>query len=147
MRNVLGIMCLVLVATSGCSGIRRTELPANILEEQSEVAQLQRIRSGRGQFLHCNSCHVLRADAPPPRFGETLGPHLEGIVGRSAASVEDFDYTETLRALDLVWDEETLDRWLQQPQAMIPAMCEPFLGIANPGHRRALIAYLKNPGN
>ena len=96
--------------------------------------------------MHCNSCHEIDAAAPPP-FGDSLGPHLEQIVGRESASVEGFAYTEELQALDLVWDEETLDLWLQQPQALVPAMCEPFMGIAKPEHRKALIAYLKNPAN
>ena len=147
MRDVFSVVVLVLVAAAGCSNVRSTEMPASVLEQPSEEAQLQLIRSGRGQFLHCNSCHVLKADTPPPRFGDKLGPHLEGIVGRPAASVEGFEYTETLRALDLVWDAQTLDRWLENPQAMVPAMCEPFTGMANADHRRALVAYLKNPGD
>ena len=96
--------------------------------------------------MHCNSCHEIDAAAPPP-FGDSLGPHLEHIVGRQSASVEGFAYTEELQALDLVWDEETLDLWLQQSQALVPATCEPFMGIAKPEHRKALIAYLKNPAN
>jgi cytochrome c2 len=61
--------------------------------------------------------------------------------------VEGFEYTETLQVLDLIWGEETLDRWLWQPQAMVPATCEPFMGMANPEHRQTLIAYLKTPNN
>jgi cytochrome c2 len=106
--------------------------------------QRQLAAAGRSQFLHCNSCHVVDAAAPPP-FGDSLGPHLEGIVGRPAASVEGFAYTEELQAMDLVWDEETLDSWLRQPQAMVPSMCEPFTGIASPKSRKALIAFLKDP--
>ncbi len=87
---------------------------------------------------------MVDADAPPP-FGDDLGPHLENIVGRPAASVDGFEYSEEMRALDVVWDEATLDDWLKQPQALVPDLCMPFLGIANPEHRRALIAYLSNP--
>jgi cytochrome c len=68
-------------------------------------------------------------------------------VGRPSASVDGFAHTEALRTLDLVWDEETLDLWLQQPQALVSAMCEPFMGMSNPENRKALIAYLKNPAN
>ena len=57
--------------------------------------------TGRSQFLHCNSRHVVDAAAPPP-FGDSLGAHLEDIVGRPAASVEGFEYTDELAALDLV---------------------------------------------
>jgi cytochrome c2 len=59
--------------------------------------------------------------------------------------VEGFAYTEALQALEIVWDEETLDQWLRTPETMVPVMCEPFTGIDNPEQRKALIAYLKNP--
>jgi cytochrome c len=52
-----------------------------------------------------------------------------------------------LQALDLVWDEEALDQWLERPQVMVPAMCEPFMGMANAEHRQALIEYLKTPND
>lgn len=96
--------------------------------------------------MRCNSCHAVDAAAPPP-FGGSLGPHLENIVGRASASAENFAYTEQLRGLDLVWDEETLDRWLAQPDEMVPGMCETFDGMPDAEQRKALIAYLKNPSD
>ncbi|MDJ0699079.1 MAG: c-type cytochrome [Woeseiaceae bacterium] len=137
----------VLLVAAGCSSVRNTEPSSGALiasAAEADEAQQRLVKKGRSQFLHCNSCHVVDAAAPPP-FGDSLGPHLEHIVGRVSASVEGFAYSEELQALDVVWDEETLDRWLQQPEAMVPAMCEPFMGMANPEHRKALIAYLKNP--
>ena len=73
------------------------------------------------------------------------GPHLEAIVGRKVAAVEGFEYTEALRAQTFVWTEEQLDKWLERPQQLVPDMCMPFMGLANPDVRKALIAYLKNP--
>ena len=136
-----------LFAAAGCSSVRGTE-PAMRQSAASiaaaRAAQQRLIAIGRSQFLHCNSCHVVDAAAPPP-FGADQGPHLEGIVGRRAAGVDGFAYTDALRALDLVWTEEALDVWLQQPQAMVSGMCEPFLGMADAEQRQALIEYLKNP--
>ena len=144
--NLVVLISAILFAAAGCSSVGSTSpLPGTPIASAGE-AQQQLAAKGRSQFLHCNSCHVLDAAAPPP-FGDSLGPHLERIVGRPSASVEGFAYTEKLQALDLVWDEETLDQWLQQPQAMVPGMCEPFMGMANPEHRKALIAYLQNPPN
>jgi cytochrome c2 len=142
-------MSAVMLAASACTSARSTDpaasTPAASADESTE-ARPRLVAQGKGQFLRCKSCHALDAAAPPP-FGGALGPHLEHIVGRPAASVEGFEYTDELRALDLVWDEETLDRWLQQPQAMVPGLCEPFTGLANPEHRAALIAYLKSPSD
>jgi cytochrome c len=141
----LFIHALLLVA-AGCSGVPGAEPASAVASEPGSAAQQRLAAKGRSQFLRCNSCHVVDATAPPP-FGGSLGPHLEHIVGRRSASVEDFAYTEQLRALDLVWDEETLDKWLQQPHETVPGMCETFDGMANAEQRMALIAYLKNPEN
>ncbi len=145
-KTVAASLTVLLVAFA-CSGTPGTSTPAGVsgnLSEDSIEEQRRLASRGRSQFLHCNSCHVVNKDDPPP-FGDDLGPHLEGLIGRRAGSVEGFKYTEALLALDLVWDEETLDLWLQAPHAMVPDMCEPFAGIANPQHRKALIAYLNSP--
>jgi cytochrome c len=143
------LLFAVLLAAAACASDRRSDpspaTPIASADESNEERQ-RLVAQGRGQYLRCKSCHTLDAAAPPP-FGGALGPHLEDIVGREAASVEGFEYTETLQALDLVWDEETLDQWLEQPHEMVPGMCEPFMGLANPVHRQALIAYLKTPNN
>lgn len=57
-------------------------------------------RAGKKHFIRCNACHSTSSDARP-----LTGPHLEGIVGRRAAAVEGFNYTERLRAQGFVWDE------------------------------------------
>jgi len=95
---------------------------------------------GRKQFLRCKACHALSAEAPPLE-----GPHLEGIVGRQVASVAGFDYSAALRAESFIWDAVQLDTWLQGPQALAPEMCMPFMGLAKPEHRAALIEYLRQP--
>lgn len=98
------------------------------------------LKLGKKRFLNCNGCHTVSADAPPE-----LGPHLEGIVGRKAGTVEGFGYTPEFSALDLVWTEAELDRFLQDPQALVPELCMPFRGLRKPEDRAALIIWLKNP--
>lgn len=98
------------------------------------------VEAGRKHFIRCTACHSTRADAPP-----NIGPHLEGIVGRTVAAVAGFNYSDAMRAQTFVWDEAQLDRWLEHPQADIPGLCMPFKGLSKPEARKALIAYLKNP--
>jgi cytochrome c len=149
--TMIALIFLSVIAVAACSSLPDSEpssdgSDANANANAADEEQRRLVASGRSQFLHCNSCHAVDAAGPPP-FGADSGPHLENIVGRPAGTVEGFAYTETLRGLGLVWDEETLDQWLQQPHAMVPGMCEPFMGIANPEYRKALIAYLKSPSN
>ena len=97
-------------------------------------------QAGRKHFVRCVACHSMSATARP-----ATGPHLEGIVGRQAASLPDFAYSDDLRGQDFVWDEARLDAFLKSPQATHPGMCLTFNGLAKPEDRAALIAYLKGP--
>lgn len=137
----VALTCSLLAA---CTGIASTSQAGRASVGTAEGAGLSEERllaKGRSQFLHCNSCHTLDADEAPP-VGADFGPHLEGIIGRPAGSIEDFDYIEDLRSTGIVWDEATLDRWLREPEAVHPRICEPFGGISSPLNRRALIAWL-----
>ena len=100
----------------------------------------QGMEAGRKLFIRCVACHSMSATARP-----MTGPHLEGIVGRPAASLPDFTYSEMMRAQDFVWDEARLDAFLESPHKLNPGMCLTFMGLPKPEDRAALIAYLKDP--
>ena len=89
-------------------------------------------------FLRCVGCHGLNANEPPK-----FGPSLHGIVGRRAASLPDFAYSAEFKAVSWTWTAEQLEQWLATPQAIVPGMCMPFMGIANAEERRALVEYLR----
>lgn len=95
---------------------------------------------GKKHFVRCVACHSTSAAARP-----MTGPHLEGIVGRPAASLPDFAYSDAMRAQNFVWDEARLDAFLKSPQSTHPGMCLTFTGLPKPEDRAALIAYLKDP--
>ena len=87
----------------------------------------------------CGTCHVAAADAGPRQ-----GPNLFGVVGRKAGSAQGFNYSAAFLAgkSGIVWDESTLDRWLADPQAVIPGVVMPYKQ-ADPDKRRLVIEYLK----
>ena len=72
-----------------------------------------------------------------------IGPNLTGIYGRPAGSVPGFRYSDAFRkaTADLVWDAETLDRWLADSQAMARGSYM-FQKTAQP-ERGRIIAYLE----
>lgn len=120
------------------AAILGTLLGPMAIADESALAE-----AGKRQFVRCSGCHSLSATAPP-----MFGPHLEGIVDRKAGTVEGFTYTEeSLRNQTFVWDEAYFDEWLKDPQAHYPGMCMAFMGLANPEARKALIAFLKQPGS
>lgn len=86
---------------------------------------------------HCATCHAI--DLPRTVFG----PHLVGVFGRKAGSVEGFRYSYELRVSGIVWDEETLDALMIDPQALVPGTIMYYRGLHNEDHRAHIIAYLK----
>ena len=82
----------------------------------------------------CIACHSPDANR--------VGPKHRGVVGRTAGTVPDFNYSKAVKSSGVVWSEETLDKWLTNPQAFIPGQRMNFK-VADPADRAALIAYLK----
>ena len=91
----------------------------------------------------CGICHQVG-----PGAKTLVGPELNGAVGRKAASLADFTYSAGLKKLGdggLVWSEESLDKWIADPKAMVPdsPMALAFPGMPDAGERADVIAYLK----
>lgn len=82
----------------------------------------------------CTGCHALDRDRE--------GPHLGGVYGRTAGTVKGFDYSSGLRNSHIVWNETTLERWLTNPEAMVPDTNMEFF-VARPDERADVIAFLK----
>ncbi|MGH8222727.1 MAG: c-type cytochrome [Woeseiaceae bacterium] len=93
---------------------------------------------GAMAFRSCIACHTLE----PGRH--LTGPSLAGVWGTKAASKETFRrYSEALRKSNVVWDERTLDAWLQAPQKLVPGNTMQFPGVADDAVRADLVAFLK----
>lgn len=87
----------------------------------------------------CGTCHTVDAGAPPRQ-----GPNLFGVVGRPAGSLEGFKYSPAFQAgkAGITWDEATLDRWITDPQAVIPGAIMPYKQ-ADETKRQLVIEFLK----
>jgi len=86
----------------------------------------------------CAACHSLE----PGRH--MTGPSLAGVWGRRAGAAQGFGrYSEVLEAADLVWDEDTLDPWLEDPAGFLPGNRMAFRGIGDARARADLIAFLE----
>lgn len=98
--------------------------------------------AGARVFQACAACHSLE----PGRH--MTGPSLAGVWGHEAGSVAGFTrYSPALKSADIVWDADTLDAWLADPQAVVPGNWMTFPGIEDPQARTDLIAFLKAAGN
>jgi cytochrome c len=92
-------------------------------------------------FAACRACHTVQKGAP-----NGVGPNLNGVVGRPAASLPGFAYSAALRDSKLRWDEKTLDEFIAAPTKKVPGTRMP-IGMADPKKRMEIIAYLKAEGS
>ncbi|MDP9137777.1 MAG: cytochrome c family protein [Pseudomonadota bacterium] len=95
---------------------------------------------GAKVFRLCMACHT--ADAATNK----VGPSLKGIVGRKAATVEGYKYSEAMLAKGtegVVWDEPTLEVYLPDPKGFVPKTKMAFNGVKKPEDVADLIAFLK----
>lgn len=90
---------------------------------------------GEQTYSRCMACHALATDR--------VGPRHCGVVGRRAASVPGFAYSEAMKKSGLVWNEKILDRFLSKPLAMVPGSSMTYDGVPDVQDRADLIAYLK----
>jgi cytochrome c len=137
-RLFIGAAALVLTA---CGSPKETESQSPAKAGAQTAATLQ--DPGKKAFRECAVCHVVGAPGSKEAAMRLIGPNLYGIVGRPAASVEGFVYSPAMQKSGLVWDEATLDRYLEKPMEVVPGNRMSFVGEKDAEKRAAIIAYLK----
>jgi cytochrome c len=91
------------------------------------------VNHGKSVYQACMGCHSLDDD--------DVGPRHRGVVGRTAGSVPGYAYSPALKNSHIVWSRDTLDRWLTNPQALVPG-AKMFFSMSNAQDRADVIAYL-----
>ena len=122
-----GIAAAILITTAAAPAMAQMALPEAAPPDGAKLFKNQ-----------CAACHTVHASEP-----KRQGPTLEGVVGRKAGAVADFNYSPGFAKADWVWDEARLDAWLTNPQAVIPGAIMPYRQ-AKAETRKAIIAYLKD---
>jgi cytochrome c len=109
----------------------------------SGPASAQDAAKGKEAYAKCAICHLVG-----PNAQNTVGPELNKIVGRKAASVAGFAYSPGMKKLGeegFVWTPENIDKWISNPKAMLPEspMAQLFVGVPDAQERANIIAYLQ----
>jgi cytochrome c len=114
-------------------------VPVRPAQEYLEEPQFADADLERGELLGfaCLACHKLGAGE-----GTLVGPNLNGVFGRPAASLPGFEFSPALAASGLVWTPVSLEAWLADPAGFVVGTTMAFTGYRSPEDRRDLIAYL-----
>ena len=91
---------------------------------------------GEARFADCAACHRLEPGV------NNVGPSLHGIFSRKAGEITDFRYSPAMKRSGIVWTPETLEKFIGDPQAMVPGNRMPYAGMINANDRADLIAFL-----
>jgi len=89
-------------------------------------------------WARCAACHDNTKGGP-----NKIGPNLYGVVGKKAGThAPTFKYSDGLKKSGLTWNAATLDKWIENPRALVPGTMMSFPGLKDPAKRAELVGYL-----
>jgi cytochrome c len=97
------------------------------------------VRADDGPTVFNDNCAVCHSTEPGVN---KLGPSLAGVVGRPAASLKEYPYSDAMQHAGVTWTKLVLDKYLTDPQAMVKGTKMLFVGLKNGKDRKALVDYL-----
>ncbi|MEO1252784.1 MAG: cytochrome c family protein [Pseudomonadota bacterium] len=124
-------------AASASDAVETVQVAANDAGESMMGGLTGDEGAGRRVFVKCLACHAVQEGV------NKVGPSLYGIVGREAGTVDGFNYSEANANSGIVWTEDVLFAYLEDPQGYIPGTKMIFPGLPNAQDRADVIAYLK----
>ena len=90
--------------------------------------------AGKFVYSRCIACHS------PDR--NRTGPRHCGVYGRVSGTASRYDYSDAMREAAIVWDVDSLDRFLASPMTTVPGTTMGFAGVPDTRERQDLVAYL-----
>lgn len=103
------------------------------------AAYADEVESGRKLYdQRCRTCHGGTAPADSP-----IGPSLAGIIGTRAATQANGIHSRALIDSGIVWDRDSLRRFLADPSRAVPGTLMP-VRVADPAQLESLLDYLES---
>jgi cytochrome c len=118
--------------------MKKLVVAAALIAMSMGVAVAQDVQKGETSFKKCLACHAIG-----PGAKNKIGPELNGLDGRKAGTVPNYNYSDANKNSGIVWDEATFNEYIKDPRAKIPGTKMTFPGIKNEQEMNDLWAYLK----
>jgi cytochrome c len=118
--------------------LRLVSLASIIVLAGFGAARADDAAAGEKVFAQCRPCHQI---GPTAKNG--VGPELNGVIGRKAGTAPGYNYSNANKNSGLTWDEETFEKYIKKPQAMVKGTKMAFAGIKDEKKIEDLYAYLK----
>src|SRR6201992_2683810 len=106
--NNLTLSALVIIASSAAAS----------------AALAQDAAAGKTAFNKCLACHAIGEDAK-----NKVGPELNGLDGRKAGTVPDYNYSDANKNSGITWNEAQFKEYIKDPRAKVPGTKMAFAGI------------------
>lgn len=102
-----------------------------------QISQGAEDTSGQQAFNNaCRTCHIMREG------DNRLGPNLHKVIGRKAGSLPEYAFSSAMKEAGFVWDEEKLDRFMANPDEVVPGNnMKPYGGLSSSEDRKKIIAF------
>jgi cytochrome c len=97
--------------------------------------------AGEKDFVVCRACHQIG-----PNAKNFVGPVLNGVVGRKAGTYPGYSYSEANKNSGITWTVPELEKYLANPQAVVPHTKMIFPGVKDPQKVKDIIAFLEQYG-
>jgi cytochrome c len=94
--------------------------------------------AGEEVFKKCRVCHQVGETAK-----NAVGPKLNGLIGRTAGSVEGFNYSPANKNSGITWTEENFKKYIADPKGFMPGNKMAFAGLKEEKDQADVLAYLK----
>ena len=95
--------------------MKRLIAAAVLIATSTGVGLAQDAEKGAVVFKQCQVCHSIG-----PGAKNKIGPELNGLDGRPAGTVPNFDYSDANKHSGIVWNEENFKEYVKYPQGLCP---------------------------
>ena len=112
------------------------------VEEKVDITQLLAmgdLTHGEKVFKKCSACHMIVSGGK-----NMIGPNLWSVIGRTAGSVGDYNYSKAMVAYGKEWTFEEMNSYLIKPQAYVKGTKMAFAGLRKEKDRASVILFMNS---